>query len=347
MIKLKLVENNSKEILKETLKVLRRGGMVVFPTDTVYGLLVDATDKKAVDKLIGFKNRPAGKPVSVFVSGLDMMKKLALLSKNQEKILEEILPGPYTVILKSKHLVDPAIESEKGTLGLRLPKNKNVETLIKSFAKPVTATSANLSSQAPHYSVETMLSTLSGKKQQSVDLIVDAGVLPRNKPSTVIDFTQPEVKVLRQGDVNFFNSKAYLSTSPKKTKDIAKKIFEEQSGYSDKPLVFIIEGELGVGKTVFIKGIGERLGINNIISPTFVIYYEYGNFYHFDLYQIEEKEEFKHLGIGKFLKPGNTLCFEWGEKTGDIYDLIKSKAKIIYVKMKYINEGKREIVINF
>ena len=104
---------------------------------------------------------------------------------------------------------------------------------------------------------------------------------------------------------------------------------------------------MGVGKTIFVKGLGESLGIKNIISPTFVIYYEYGNFYHFDLYQIEDKEEFKHLGVEKLLKPGNILCFEWGEKAGEIIDLLKSRGEIVYVKMRYVNEVEREIKINY
>ena len=110
-------------------------------------------------------------------------------------------------------------------------------------------------------------------------------------------------------------------------------------------MVFIIEGEMGVGKTVFVKGIGEQLGINNIISPTFVIYYEYGNFYHFDLYQIEDKSEFKNLGIVELLKPGNILCFEWGEKAGEIINILKEKSEIVYVKMDYVDEGIRKIEI--
>ena len=103
---------------------------------------------------------------------------------------------------------------------------------------------------------------------------------------------------------------------------------------------------MGVGKTVFVKGIGEKLGINNIISPTYVIYYEYKNFYHFDLYQIEDREEFEHLGINKFLIPGNILCFEWGEKTGDIIELLKDKGNIVYINMKYVSENERKIIVN-
>jgi len=344
MIKLKLTKNNTTKILKITLKVLRSGGLVIFPSDTVYGVLVDVTSEKAVRKLIEFKNRPAGKAISVFVSDFKMMKNLVKINEKQLKTLKEILPGPFTAILKSKHKVCPLLESEKGTLGIRIPMYRYIEVLVKKFNKPITATSANITSRSPHYSIESLLNDLPNSKKKLIDLIVDAGELPRNKPSTVIDLTEPEVKILRRGDVNFLKSQSFLSKSPEETQEIAKKIFWNDIRRG-KPLVIIIEGELGVGKTIFVKGIGKHLGIKNIVSPTFVIYYEYGNFYHFDLYQIEEKEEFKHLRIEKLLKPGNILAFEWGEKAGEIINLLKSKGKIIYVKMKYVNEKKREIKI--
>ena len=158
--------------------------------------------------------------------------------------------------------------------------------------------------------------------------------------------------------MDFVNVQTFISKSEEETKMIAHNVISSESFdfaqgrfresrnlAKRKPLIFIIEGELGVGKTIFVKGIGESLGINNIISPTYVIFYEYGNFYHFDLYQIQDKEEFKYLKLKKFLKPGNILAFEWGEKAGEIYDLLKKKGKIIYVKMKYINDSKREIEI--
>lgn len=342
-------KNNQHEIIDETIRTLLKGGLIIFPSDTVYGLLCDAGNEKAVRKLILFKNRPPGKAISVFCN-FELINKLVKINKQQQKIIKEILPGPFTVILSSKHQVNKLLESEKGSLGIRIPAFQLINRLIQEFGKPVTATSANLAGRPARYSVKTLLDELSDKQKKMIDLIVDSGQLPRNKPSTIIDLTQPDVKILRQGDVNFSKSKIFLSKSVDETKDIAKSVFENVGTGRDlslrkKPLVFIIEGELGVGKTVFVKGIGESLGINNIISPTFVIYYEYGNFYHFDLYQIEEKEEFKHLGIEKLLIPGNILCFEWGEKAGEIIDLLKSKGEIVYVKMKYINEKAREIKV--
>ncbi|MFH0979488.1 MAG: L-threonylcarbamoyladenylate synthase [Candidatus Roizmanbacteria bacterium] len=340
----KINKNNYSQVINYAAGILKEGGLVVFPSDTVYGLLVDATNEQAVKKLIDFKNRSAGKAISVFASDFKMVADLVDINKEQQKTIKEILPGPYTVILKSKNSVSLLLESEKGTLGIRIPMYRYIEALIKKFRKPLTATSANLASRSPHYSIKTLLVELPEKQKQLVDLIVDAGKLPRNKPSTVIDLTEPEIRILRKGDADFIKSKTLFSKSPNETKNISRKLFKTIKE-TDKPLIFIIEGELGVGKTVFVKGIGESLGIKNIVSPTFVVYYEYGNFYHFDLYQIEEKEEFKYLGIEKFLKPGNILCFEWGEKAGEIYELLKSKGKIVYVKMKYVSEKEREIII--
>lgn len=337
---------NTEEIIKKTITVLNRSGLVIFPSDTVYGLLVDATSESAVEKLIAFKNRPPGKPISVFLADFKMLEEETFSDDRQKHILNELLPGPFTIILNSKHKVIKKLESEKGTLGIRIPDYDLIRKLTAEFKKPITATSANISGKSPHYSIESLLKDLSQKKQELVDLIVDASQLPRNKPSTIVDLSSHEIKLLRKGDIIFDKSKVYISKVASQTEKIGEFLLGKHLSESkSKPLVFIIEGELGVGKTVLVKGMGKKLGIDNIISPTFVIYYEYGNFYHFDLYQIEEKNEFDYLGIEKMLKPGNIICFEWGERTGEIHNLLKNKAKIVYIKMKYINDKEREIVI--
>jgi L-threonylcarbamoyladenylate synthase len=353
---IKINKNNYLEVIDEVVKIFKLGGLVIFPSDTVYGLLCDATNEKAVKKLITFKNRPAGKPVSVF-SNLKLIDSLVKINKNQKNLIQEIIPGPFTFIFPSKHKVNKLLESESGTLGIRIPMYRYIEVLVNQFKKPITATSANLAGRSSHYSIKSLLSELSEKQRQLIDLIVDTGTLPRNKPSTVVDLSQPDVKVLRQGDINFLSkSKTFLSKTSDETKAIAKQILKENQNKNSKPLIFIIEGEMGVGKTVFVKGVGEELGINNIISPTFVVYYEYEirathesplqYLYHFDLYQIDDKNEFNNLKIEKLLKPENILCFEWGEKAGKILNLLKGKSEIVYVKMEYINEGERKIIIN-
>ena len=338
--------------IKKTIEILKDDGLIVFPSDTVYGLLCDATNKKAVEKLISFKDRPPGKAISIFVSDFDMMEKYVQTTKEQKKILNELLPGPFTVILKSIKKVVKELESERGSLGVRIPNYQPILKLVKEFGRPITATSANLSGRPVHYSVESLLNELSDTKKKLIDLVVDGGKLPRNKTSTVIDLTTSELKILRRGDLELKNEKTYISSSESQTKKIAKFILEKNLT-DNKPLFIIIEGELGVGKTIFVKGIGEYLGIKNIISPSYVVYYEYKlqlrcfeTLIHADLYNVEEENEFKHLGLERYFKKGNIVCFEWGERLGNLYKTLQSKGKVVYVKMKYVIEKKREVVIS-
>jgi len=367
---MKIVKLNDKKVIDETVRVLNQGGLVVFPSDTVYGLLVDAYSEKAVGKLIAFKNRPPGKPISVFVDW-DFIKDLVEINPSQEKILKNILPGPFTVILKSKRKVCSLLESEKKTLGVRIPHYQPINSLVEKFNRAITATSANLSGKPPHYSIESLLKQLPESKKKLIDLIVDAGKLPRNKPSTVIDLVEENIKILRQGDIVFRQVNQYVSKKPSETKKIAQFILEKLLKKKiQKPLIFIIKGDLGVGKTVFVKGMGEFLGIKEIISPSFVVMYEYEinskinpsdsgqmpkssytclklkKLIHLDLYNVEDKEEFEYLKIEQYLTPGNLLAIEWGEKVGEIFDLIKKKGEIVYVRMKYENEKERIIEIS-
>jgi len=342
---------SDKKIINRVIEVLENGGLLIFPSDTVYGLLTDATNETAVKKLITFKERSAGKAISVFVSDLKMAKDYVYINNKQETILTELFPGPFTAVLSAKHKTSKLLESETGTLGIRIPKYKLITEIVKKFGKPLTATSANLSSKNPHYNSVTLLKELSESKKHLIDLMVDAGTLSRNKPSTVIDLTEPSLKILREGDVIPKQKKVVITNSAEETKKFGQQLVEKiKKEEIKKPIVLIIEGDLGVGKTVLIKGIGEEFGINNIISPSYVIYYEYKtknplitNFIHFDLYNIQDAREFKHLGIENYLKPRNLLAFEWGEKAGEIIDMLRDKAKIIYVNMEYIDKNIRRI----
>jgi L-threonylcarbamoyladenylate synthase len=343
------LDRDTDSIITQAAVVLKNGGLVIFPSDTVYGALVDATNERAVQKLINFKSRPPGKAISVFVDSWSMLEKQVLINQDQKESLKQFLPGAFTVILPSKHRLSKTLESEKGSLGIRYIDYLPINKLVNKYGKPLTATSANISGNSPHYSVNSLLNELPKNKSQLIDLIVDGGQLPRNRPSTIIDLTQPQIKILRHGGIAFNQNNFFVTVSPEQTKKIARDVFNQRTK-ERKPLVFVIEGEMGVGKTVFVKGIGEKLGIENIISPTFVVCYEYPISYngfdtliHFDLYNIEDEEEYLHLGIENYLKPGKVLCFEWGEKIGKLYERMKNEAKVILIRMEYIDEKKRRI----
>ncbi len=357
---IRLENDNLSKVINQVINVLNNAGLVIYPSDTVYGALVDAKNLQAVKKLIEFKNRPIGKAISVFVSDWQMIEDLVEVTDKQKQVLKAILPGSFTVVLKSKKKVVSLLESEKGTLGLRFIDYLPVIELMKEYKSPVTATSANLGGKLPHYSIESLLKQLPKSKQQLIDLIVDAGKLPRNKPSTVIDLTGENLKILRHGDLVIKEINKFYSSSPSQTKKIAqhilKKIFDEDS---KKSIIFILQGDLGVGKTIFVKGLGEFFGIKEIVSPTFVVMYEYDikkskiknkksnikKLIHIDLYNVEEADEFKHLGIDKYLSPGNLLAIEWGEKSGEIFDKLKEKSRIVFVEINYLNKKERVIEI--
>ena len=339
------------DVIFKTNTVLKKGGLVVVPTDTVYGLSVDAKNTQAVTKLLNFKDRPRGKAISVFVNNIETATKYVSFTKGNKEIVDKLVPGPYTFILPSLHQVDRRLESETGTLGIRIPEYPFILKMVNSIGRPVTATSANLSTSSPHYSVQSFLNSLSSKKRAMLDLIVDGGKLPRNKPSTVVDLSSDQVSVLRRGDIDFSTAENYLSKSTAETKKIGKMIIENRIDIlENKPIVILLQGELGSGKTQVVKGIGSKLGIKNIISPTFAVYYEYkivrkglGYLYHVDLYNVAEREEFRPLGLEKLLKPGNVIAIEWGEKSSQIIDALKRNAIIIYLTIDYINRSVRRI----
>lgn len=344
------LEKDIKTDIPKALETLKKGGLVIAPSDTIYGLLADASNEAAVKKLIAFKNRPLGKSISIFVSDLNMAQKYVEMDDRQIKMLKKLLPGPFTIVLPSRHKVSFLLESEKGTLGIRLPDNDFINYLIAAFGAPTTATSANLAGRSPHYSVESLLNDLPQSKKEMIDLIIDGGKLPRNKPSTVIDLTTSQLKFIRQGDISLNNLDSFVTNSPSQTMKTAQFIFKKIKKI-DKPLIFILKGELGSGKTVFVKGIGGFLGIKNIISPTFTISYEYhiennvifNTLYHYDLYNIEDPEELKHIGLDEALSPGNIVCVEWGDKAGDVLDRLKQKGYLIYIEIKYLGSKDRQI----
>ena len=341
------------EVIHEVLQVLSSGGLVIFPSDTVYGLLVDATNEEAVKKLIEFKNRPPGKAISIFVADLNSCKKYVSINQKQSAILSKLLPGPFTMVLPSKHTVQKLLESENGTLGVRVPDFQPILQLASSFGKPITATSANLGGRTPHYSIDSFIHQISQAKKDLIDLIVDAGKLPRNKPSTVLDLTESTVKTLRSGDISFEKSNIHQSHSTQETQKIGRELMQSLSKkYGQKPFVIVLKGDFGAGKTEMTRGIADYFEIEKIISPTFVVYYEYAigdsksKFVHVDLYNIQEEVEFDHLGLSDYLKPGNVMVVEWGEKLGKMYTEFQEKAEVVFVEIEYKGETRRKIIVN-
>lgn len=351
------ISKNYDQVIKKSVEFISNGSLVIFPSDTVYILAVDPTNQKAVKTLLSFKNRWVGKAISIAVSDIDMAQKYVELSKDTKNLYKNLLPGPFTIVSPGRHRVAIGIEAENGTLGIRVPDSKPILDLVRLLGKPITATSANLSGRTPNYSIASFLKPLSQKKKKLISLIVDAGKLPKNKPSTVIDAVGSDIKILRRGDLITGSSETLISKSEKETGKIAQFLLNKaQNLNSKKPIIFSLSGDLGCGKTVFSKSIGKKLGITQkITSPTFVIYNQYilkssiyKIFYHFDLYRLSSNFEYQEINFLDHFKPQTITCLEWPENMGkDLFKKLLKKTNIISVNFSYLDSTTRQISFSF
>ncbi len=190
---MKIIKQSPKVIDKVVL-FLKKGAVIICPTDTVYGFLADATNKKAVDKIFKIKERLKLKPLPIFVKGIKMAKELAEISKEQEKIFKKYWPGKYTFILKRKSDIK-LYGVNKDTIAIRVPKYKFLNNLLKKINKPLVQTSVNISGEPFLAKVEDIFEKFKKNKLQP-DLIINAGFL-KNKPSKIIDFTSKHLTRLR------------------------------------------------------------------------------------------------------------------------------------------------------
>lgn len=190
---MKIVKIKDKTAIELAVKSISEGGVVICPTDTVYGFLADAENKKAVEKIYKIKKRPKSKPLPIFVKDIKMAKCLAEISKAQEVVLKKYWPGKYTFILKSKKPID--IGSRSNTIALRIPKHKFLNSLLKKIDKPLAQTSVNISGRPPLNKIKDIIKC--GESGFPQILIIDGGNLPKRNPSKIIDLTAGVLTKLR------------------------------------------------------------------------------------------------------------------------------------------------------
>ncbi len=177
--------------------VMRNGGVILYPTDTLYGLGADAFSDDAVDKVYAIKGRDAGKPMHAICADLAMVEEFAEVNDLARKLAAKFLPGPLTLVLKKKDRVTGGIARNMLTIGVRIPKDSFCLETAKALGKPFTATSANVASQTTGRFVEEILHQLGHPKE--LELIIDAGTLPQRSPSSVVDVSDGQLRILRVG----------------------------------------------------------------------------------------------------------------------------------------------------
>lgn len=181
MMALKISDKN----IEKARKIIKKGGVIIYPTDTLYGLGTDIFNLEAIGKIFKIKKRDFGKPISVMVSDFEEIKKLAFVGRKQKEKIKELLPGPYTIILKKKKIVSGLLTAGSSKVGIRIPDNEFCRALAKDL--PITTTSANISGEKD----------FNFKKLKGVDLIFTGGKIS-GEASTIIDLTKRPFKILER-----------------------------------------------------------------------------------------------------------------------------------------------------
>lgn len=188
----------NKNELKEVIKILKNNGIIIFPTETVYGIGGNALSDEVIDRIYKVKNRPRSKAVNIMVSNFNEIKKYAeITSELEEKIIKSCMPGAITLILKKKSDFGNYFTANNNTIGVRIPNNKIINTILNNIDFPIIAPSANISGKPSGIEVNNIIEDF----KNSVDAIIDGGKAHLGVSSTIIQVVNNEIKILRQGKI--------------------------------------------------------------------------------------------------------------------------------------------------
>lgn len=187
-------DNPQPRLITQVVDCLRRGGVIVYPTDTTYGLGCDIYNRKGIKKIYQIKQRDARKPFSFICNDLAEVSNYAQVSNFAFKIMKRHLPGKYTFVLDATRIVPDAVTTKQKTVGIRIPDNAIVHDIVRELGHPLVTTSANLSGEETPQDPEEIYREL-GKM---VDMVVDGGILMA-EGSSVISLLDDHAEILRQG----------------------------------------------------------------------------------------------------------------------------------------------------
>lgn len=186
------------DVIFQAITVLERGGVIVCPTDTVYGLAANACDWNAVEQLFKIKKRPMTKPIAVLARNMKWVREIAIVPAKLEDVLSKIWPGAVTVLLPKKKIIPAIVTAKLPNVGVRIPDFPFLDKLFSKFGYPLAATSANMSGEEATGNINKMVEVFKNEVWKP-DLILDAGNLQKSAPSTILDLSKIKPKVLRVG----------------------------------------------------------------------------------------------------------------------------------------------------
>lgn len=185
-------------MLEKAAELIKQGKIVVFPTETVYGIGTNGLDENAVKKLFEVKQRPLNKPISLLVSNMEMVHMIAKdITEIEYKIMEKFFPGPLTIILKKKDIVPDIVTSGQDTVGIRMPSGEIVKKLVEIAGTPIAAPSANITGEPSGTNLQEIKKHFEGK----ADCFIDGGDSELGISSTIVQIVNGKIQILREGSI--------------------------------------------------------------------------------------------------------------------------------------------------
>lgn len=195
-----IIRELNEQILQKIVKVIDNGGIISFPTETVYALAADASNPKAVEKIYNLKKRAENKPLPVLVGDIYQAKRIAEFDSRAKKLSSILFPGPVTLLLKKKPHNNLAenITSNIDSVGIRMPNNLTALRILQALGRPLVGTSANISNAPDSTNAYQVLLAF----DEQIDLLVDQGETEIGTPTTIVDLTNDQIKILRKGSIS-------------------------------------------------------------------------------------------------------------------------------------------------
>ena len=185
--------------LKEVANIIKDGGIVIFPTETVYGIGVNGLNETAIKKLYEVKQRPINKPISLLVNSIEMIEKVAKdITEIEYDLIKKFLPGPLTIVLKKKDIVPDIVTAGFDTVGIRMPENEIAQKLVEYAGVPIATPSANISGKPSGTNLKEIMKDFNNK----VDYFIDGGVSKIGVASTIVQVINGNPYILRKGKIS-------------------------------------------------------------------------------------------------------------------------------------------------
>ena len=191
-------DDNTKN-LKIAANIIKKGGIVIFPTETVYGIGTNGLDENAVKRLYEIKRRSLNKPISLLVANIKMVNLIAKdITETEYKIMKNFFPGPLTIILKKRDIVPDIVTAGQDTVGVRIPRGEVARKLVELAEVPIAAPSANISGEPSGTNLQEIMKHFEGK----VDYCIDGGNSELGLASTIVQVIDDNPIILRQGSIS-------------------------------------------------------------------------------------------------------------------------------------------------